>query len=253
MNYLSNIKLRSELFVLYCRYRTINMLKNLPLCRYVEYEMVWKIVLSYPKASVLDIGSWYSVWPLFLARRGYKVTATDLSSAVTEQIGFAYRVGLGDAVKSGRVQVKQADARALPHSDNHFDHLTAISVLEHVPDPGDSVCMREFARVVKPGGLILITVPYARRYRENVPPYDTPKYHRLYDDDALNQRLIQPSGCDLRSDLSACFSAKAMPWLLQIGHYVRLLNIFIPDLAYGKISSKQRSQAEGVLCVLQKR
>ena len=126
-------------------------------------------------------------------------------------------------------------------------------MLEHVPDPGDSICMQEFARVVKPGGLILITVPYARQYRENVPPYDTPKYHRLYDDDALNQRLIQPSSCDLRSDLSVYFSVKAMPWLERIGHYVRILNIFVPDLVYGRISFEQRNQAGGVIFVLQKR
>lgn len=41
-----------------------------------------------------------------------------------------------------------------------------MSVLEHIPDRGDSAAIRELVRVVKPGGVVVVTAPYDRRYRE---------------------------------------------------------------------------------------
>ena len=42
-----------------------------------------------------------------------------------------------------------------------------MSVIEHIPDDGDFTALAELARVVKPGGRVLITMPYAEsRYRE---------------------------------------------------------------------------------------
>lgn len=45
----------------------------------------------------------------------------------------------------------------IPRGDASVDVLTALDVLEHVADDGAAV--HEFARVLKPGGLAVITVP----------------------------------------------------------------------------------------------
>jgi SAM-dependent methyltransferase len=60
-----------------------------------------------------------------------------------------------------------ADGRALPFEDAEFDCAYSISVLEHIPGDGDELALRELARVVRPGGRILLTVPYASTYWED--------------------------------------------------------------------------------------
>jgi ubiquinone/menaquinone biosynthesis C-methylase UbiE len=44
----------------------------------------------------------------------------------------------------------------LPVADQSLDGILCSSVLEYVPDP--SACLTEFARVVRPGGLLVVSV-----------------------------------------------------------------------------------------------
>lgn len=53
--------------------------------------------------------------------------------------------------------VQQAPATALPFADGSFDLVTALDVLEHVGDHERAA--GEIARVLRPGGLALVTVP----------------------------------------------------------------------------------------------
>ena len=59
--------------------------------------------------------------------------------------------------KLGSSSVKRGSCLALPLSDESTDCLTALDVLEHVPD--DAKAITEFARVLKPEGIAVITVP----------------------------------------------------------------------------------------------
>ncbi len=47
-----------------------------------------------------------------------------------------------------------ADARSLPYPDDGFDAAVLVAVLGEVPDPG--ACLSELARVLRPGGRLLI-------------------------------------------------------------------------------------------------
>jgi SAM-dependent methyltransferase len=49
---------------------------------------------------------------------------------------------------------------ALPFADASFDAITSIDVLYHLEKPVDA--LREFARCVRPGGLVVINVPAYR-------------------------------------------------------------------------------------------
>ena len=50
------------------------------------------------------------------------------------------------------------DMRNMPLPDNTFDYLYTMGTIEHVPDPENAV--REIHRVLKPGGVAVIGVPY---------------------------------------------------------------------------------------------
>ena len=59
--------------------------------------------------------------------------------------------------KLGSSTVKRGSCLALPVSDESADTLTALDVLEHVRE--DVKAINEFARVLKPQGIAVITVP----------------------------------------------------------------------------------------------
>lgn len=52
-----------------------------------------------------------------------------------------------------------SDITAIPVDDGSFDAVMCTEVLEHVPDP--VAALKELHRVLKPGGLLLITAPFA--------------------------------------------------------------------------------------------
>jgi SAM-dependent methyltransferase len=55
------------------------------------------------------------------------------------------------------VRVIEGTAEALPVEDGGFDLVISSDVIEHLPD--DAAALREIVRVLRPGGLALITVP----------------------------------------------------------------------------------------------
>jgi len=52
-----------------------------------------------------------------------------------------------------------SDIAAIPLPDNSVDAIMCTEVLEHIPHPIAAV--KEFSRLVKPGGYLLITAPFA--------------------------------------------------------------------------------------------
>ncbi len=52
----------------------------------------------------------------------------------------------------------KADICDLPFSNNEFDFIICNHVLEHIPD--DTKAMQELYRILKPGGLAILQVPY---------------------------------------------------------------------------------------------
>jgi len=65
--------------------------------------------------------------------------------------GWLWRHGLFE-------RLRFADVTALPFADATFDAAMSLDVLEHVPDFGTA--LREFARVLRPGGRLVLTVPF---------------------------------------------------------------------------------------------
>lgn len=60
------------------------------------------------------------------------------------------------------------DGESLPWPNETFDSVVSFEVLEHLPDPFKSV--REIRRVLKPNGILLVTIPFL--YGEHEIPFD---------------------------------------------------------------------------------
>jgi len=80
------------------------------------------------------------------------------SQSQTEVVGFDLSWQMlkraRERLNSDRPVFVAADMRALPFRDASFDCVTCGYVLEYLPDPKDG--LREFARVLRPGGTILL-------------------------------------------------------------------------------------------------
>lgn len=66
----------------------------------------------------------------------------------------------------------QADAAALPLAAGSMDAVVCAELLEHVPDPRR--VLAEAARVLRPGGRLVLTVPFL--YPIHADPYDFGRY-----------------------------------------------------------------------------
>lgn len=116
----------------------------------VEEAYVNPILARLPFKRVLDVGTGTGRHALKLARVGANVTAIDQS---LEMLAVARQRAQNDNL-SIDFQRTSFDA-GLPFADSQFDLLICALVLCHVSDINKTV--GEFARVLQPGGYMLIT------------------------------------------------------------------------------------------------
>lgn len=174
--------------------------------RCVENRYVLKHLEATRDHVVLDVGS-PKLLSLFLAARvGAQVYATDVMDYFIPEAGAYAKSVLG--ADGARYRMEIQDARALTYPDDTFDRVFSISVIEHIPDDGDGLAVREIARVLKPGGLFCFTVPWSDRgYLEEfarrgpgaywvTSDEEVVFYQRAYDRDALERRLLRRSGLE---------------------------------------------------------
>ena len=192
--------------------------------RYLELPWTEHELAARPGERVLDLAS-PKLLAVALSRAGVEVVSVD---RLESEIETWRRLAPG-------VRFEVADGRSLPFEDASFDHAYSISVLEHIPEPGDEAALRELARVVRPGGRLAITLPYATAYREDW--LDRPLYgegegffQRWYDDERLERllaaapdlQLKSRSVARLRPNWNAAY-VRAFPWLVPIGPLFGLL------------------------------
>jgi SAM-dependent methyltransferase len=126
--------------------------------RAVEYPMVLRQLNAFvPKsARVLDVGCSESLLSHELLARGYEVWGIDINDYLCKPAAMVF--------------VKQ-DARNTGLPSNFFDAVVCVSTIEHIGLPvygqenvdldGDIKAVREFHRILKPGGYLILTTPFA--------------------------------------------------------------------------------------------
>jgi SAM-dependent methyltransferase len=111
-----------------------------------------------PGDRLLDVGCGAGRHSLEAVRRGADVVALDLShdDLARAHHGVA-EYGHVDVPIPGAFLPVRGDARHIPFDDAGFDRVIASEVLEHIPD--DEAAIAELVRVLKPGGVLAVTVP----------------------------------------------------------------------------------------------
>ena len=119
-----------------------------------EYDLTWRYLARYlpPAGSILEIGAGTGRYTLALTRRGYAVTAVDLSAALLERC----RRRLEEAQLQDHVQCLVADARHLDAVlTTTFDAVLLMGPLYHLVFEEDRrAAVRQATERLRRGGVL---------------------------------------------------------------------------------------------------
>jgi SAM-dependent methyltransferase len=186
-------------------------------------------------ASVLDLGCGNGRAAFALAAKGYAVEGLDISpSMVDEARAAAAERGLDARFRVG-------DAVSLPQAEDELDAVVfACNGIAHLTRDGKRACLLEIKRVLRPGGVALLSLrtPYALntmlpRFLRNVV---LPRYQLRPDEEGDGEEYVQrpPLGwltgqcreagldpvcvCSQRQAVHGKFPKR--PWLLGSQFYI---------------------------------
>lgn len=99
---------------------------------------------------LLDAGCGIGVFTRFYARRGFQVTALDLTDVAVQITRKSLELN------HLKAQVLQGSVEALPFDNNSFDYIVSNGVIHHTSETEQAI--KEFYRVLKPGGKASVAI-----------------------------------------------------------------------------------------------
>ena len=132
-----------------------------------EFPFTLRLAREQGVRSVLDVGGGDGVFLDQARQQGLTTWGVELNEAAAERA----------SAKGHRMIRKPLEQITPEEAGGGVDLLTLYQVVEHVPDPVGFV--REAARLVRPGGLIVIAVPHEYRICGLIPldPANWPPHH----------------------------------------------------------------------------
>ena len=124
-----------------------------------EQEMIHDVLLRHlPRQGLsVDAGCGTGKWPIYLARRGYRVIGLDIS----------LEAGRTAKATDRDVSMTVGDVRQIPLRDRSLDAVISLGVVEH-DERGPLEALHEARRVLKPDGILVLSVPYNNPFRRLV-------------------------------------------------------------------------------------
>lgn len=113
-----------------------------------------------PGASILDIAAAQGNFTLALAERGYRVTWNDLRSDLIGYVQKKYRTGDVTFTPGNIFELEFLEL---------FDGILFSEIIEHVAHPDEF--MRTVAKLLKPGGVAVMTTPNGRYFKNDLPRF----------------------------------------------------------------------------------
>jgi 2-polyprenyl-3-methyl-5-hydroxy-6-metoxy-1,4-benzoquinol methylase len=125
-----------------------------------EYPYVYHHLQAFKNQSTvtkspiaLDLGSGVTFFPFAVAKLGYKVICVDIDAVCQQDMTRAIRAL---SRKPYKIEFRLIQNNKLPLSDGEVDVVYCISVIEHISDFEQTI--KEIHRVLKPNGLLLMTI-----------------------------------------------------------------------------------------------
>lgn len=107
------------------------------------HRIVLSLVNGEPCGRALDLGAGQGALSQALKERGFEVTAADVNA---------------EQFRAAGVEFAKLDLnKLLPFPDQSFNVVLAVEILEHLEAP--RAVVREIFRILKPGGLAVVTTP----------------------------------------------------------------------------------------------
>lgn len=147
-----------------------------------------------PGARVLDAGAGDSILPVYLAKRGHRVTVVD--------VRFDGSLGRRHEVP---VRYVRGDIASIPVAEESFDAVFCISVIEHLPPGATAAALAEMRRVLRPGAPLLLTTDYYEDAEAEIWHRSPERHFRVdwdvFDEERLRRRVLEAPGWRLEGDL----------------------------------------------------
>jgi 2-polyprenyl-6-hydroxyphenyl methylase/3-demethylubiquinone-9 3-methyltransferase len=154
------------------------------------------------RQRVLDVGCGGGILADAMARKGAEVLGIDLAEK-SLKVAQLHALEAGTSQITYRLVAAEALAAEMP---DHFDVVTCMEMLEHVPDPASAV--QACARLAKPGGWVFFSTInrnpksflmaiLGAEYVLNLVPRGTHEYARLLRPSEL-ARFCRDAGLDMQ-------------------------------------------------------
>lgn len=125
-----------------------------------RFTLIAGIVVRRRGLHVADIGCGNGWLSEMMADRGSSVVGVDLG------LDSITRASRRLSVKHPRIPFILGDVYRLPLADSQFDAAVASEMVEHLDSPFDAIV--ELARIVKPGGEVVISTPYREKIEQTL-------------------------------------------------------------------------------------
>lgn len=139
---------------------SINMLTKPQMYASRMWEYTYAIISSKVKANdrCLDVGCGMSAFTVYLKDHvGARVVGTD-PDFIKGSIKYKGHGVSQEFLKKTGLKIVRAGMEKLPFKTDSFDKVFCLSVIEHVSEDVAYLGIQEMARVLKPGGVLILTV-----------------------------------------------------------------------------------------------
>lgn len=155
--------------------------------------------------SLLDVGCGEGYWLNHLdEKKNLDLSGLDISPV---RLKIARR-----NVNKEKILLLVADIRKLPYKDGQFDQITALEVLEHIPNWQDG--LSELVRVASKK--VVISVPYNEKLKYDICP-------NCKTDAYLSGHLHSFTENDFKSlDIDGDFTFEKLPRAFGLNHYIKI-------------------------------